>query len=174
MHPELIIVEIIGDDDLPVADGQAGEIVITTLGVEGMPLLRFRTGDIAAKVTEPCACGRHSYRLTPLIGRKHNMIKLKGTTIYPPAINDVLDNTPFVGNYVVVVRTSAAGTDEVIVRISLNDKRKTADEAIKALKDHFRSRLRVAPQVEILPADVIQQINFPAKSRKPVKFIDER
>ncbi len=174
VHPELIIVEIIGDDDQPVADGQAGEIVITTLGVEGMPLLRFRTGDIAAKVTEPCACGRHSYRLTPLIGRKHNMIKLKGTTIYPPAINDVLDNTPFVGNYVVVVRTSAAGTDEVIVRISLNDKRKTADEAIKALKDHFRSRLRVAPQVEILPADVIQQINFPAKSRKPVKFIDER
>ncbi|MCR5049535.1 MAG: AMP-binding protein, partial [Paludibacteraceae bacterium] len=85
VHPELIIVEIIGDDDKPVADGQPGEIVITTLGVEGMPLLRFRTGDIAARVNKPCACGRNSYRLTPLIGRKHNMIKLKGTTIYPPA-----------------------------------------------------------------------------------------
>ena len=173
VHPELIIVEIIGDDDQPVQDGQPGEIVITTLGVEGMPLLRFRTGDIADKVVEPCACGRNSYRLTPLIGRKHNMIKLKGTTIYPPAINDVLDNTPFVGNYVVVVRPSDAGTDEVIVRISLREAIQP-EEAIKQLKDHFRSRLRVAPNVEILPADVIQQINFPAKSRKPVKFIDER
>ncbi len=173
VHPELIIVEIIGEDDRPVTDGRPGEIVITTLGVEAMPLLRFRTGDIAAKVVEPCACGRNSYRLTPLIGRKHNMIKLKGTTIYPPAINDVLDNTSFVGNYVVVVRTSDAGTDEVIVRISLRETVQ-AEEAIKILKDRFRSRLRVAPEVEILPADVIQQINFPAKSRKPVKFIDER
>ena len=174
VHPELIIVEIIGDDDQPVADGQPGEIVITTLGVEGMPLLRFRTGDIASKVVDQCACGRNSYRLTPLIGRKHNMIKLKGTTIYPPAINDVLDNTLFVGNYVVVVRPSDAGTDEVIVRISLRDNSLPADEAVKQLKDHFRSRLRVAPIVEVLPADVIQQINFPAKSRKPIKFIDER
>ena len=173
VHPELIIVEIIGEDDKPVPDGEPGEIVITTLGVEGMPLLRFRTGDIAAKVVAPCVCGRNSYRLTPLIGRKHNMIKLKGTTIYPPAINDVLDNTPFVGNYVVVVRHSDAGTDEVIVRVSLRDFIGN-DEAVKQLKDHFRSRLRVAPVVEVLPADVIQQINFPAKSRKPVKFIDER
>lgn len=173
VHPELIIAEIIGEDDKPVPDGEPGEIVITTLGVEGMPLLRFRTGDIAAKVVAPCACGRNSYRLTPLIGRKHNMIKLKGTTIYPPAINDVLDNTPFVGNYVVVVRHSDAGTDEVIVRVSLRDFIGN-DEAVKQLKDHFRSRLRVAPVVEVLPADVIQQINFPAKSRKPVKFIDER
>ena len=173
VHPELIIVEIIGENDQPVPDGEPGEIVITTLGVEGMPLLRFRTGDIAAKVITPCACGRNSYRLTPIIGRKHNMIKLKGTTIYPPAINDVLDNTPFVGNYVVVVRHSDAGTDEVIVRVSLRDFIGN-DEAVKQLKDHFRSRLRVAPVVEVLPADVIQQINFPAKSRKPVKFIDER
>ena len=62
------------------------------------------------------------------------MIKLKGTTIYPPAINDVLDNTPFVGNYVVVVRHSDAGTDEVIVRVSLRDFIGN-DEAVKQLKE---------------------------------------
>ena len=73
----------------------------------------------------------------------------------------------------VVVRPSDAGTDEVIVRISLREPI-LPDDAIKTLKDHFRSRLRVAPLVEILPDDVIRQINFPAKSRKPVKFIDER
>lgn len=173
VHPELIIVEIIGEDNTPVPDGQSGEVVITTLGVEGMPLLRFRTGDMATKVAEPCRCGRNSYRLTPIIGRKNNMIKLKGTTIYPPAINDVLDNTDYVANYVVKVCNSDAGTDEVIVQVSTRPD--LSDEfVIKDLKDKFRSRLRVAPRVEVLPFDTIQHINFPAKARKPVKFIDLR
>jgi len=176
LHPELIIVEIIGEDNKPVPDGQAGEIVITTLGVEAMPLLRFRTGDIAAKIVAPCACGRNSYRLTPLIGRKNNMIKLKGTTIYPPAINDVLNNTEYIENYVVVVRQSASGTDDVLVRVGLRKipAEHSTEDLIKDLKDRFRARLRVAPNVEILPTDVIQKINFPAKSRKPILFIDER
>ncbi|MBP5476729.1 MAG: AMP-binding protein [Paludibacteraceae bacterium] len=176
LHPELIIVEIIGEDNLPVPDGEPGEIVVTTLGVEAMPLLRFRTGDIAAKITAPCRCGRNSYRLTPLIGRKNNMIKLKGTTIYPPAINDVLNNTEYVENYVVVVRQSTSGTDDVVVRIGLKKEAaaRNNEDITKDLKDRFRARLRVAPSVEILPADEIQRINFPAQSRKPVLFIDER
>lgn len=172
VHPELIIVEIIGDDNMPVPDGEYGEVVVTTLGVEGMPLLRFRTGDIAAKRTEQCRCGRNSYRLTPIMGRKNNMIKLKGTTLYPPAINDVLDNADYVANYVIYVQESDSGTDEVIVKIGL--KYKTEFDAIKNLKDRFRSRIRVAPIVEIMPVEEIQKINFPAKSRKPIKFIDNR
>ena len=172
VHPELIIVEIIGDDDLPVADGEYGEIVVTTLGVEGMPLLRFRTGDIAAKRTEQCRCGRWSYRLTPLVGRKNNMIKLKGTTLYPPAVNDVLDNADYVENYVVIVHDSDAGTDEVVVKVGL--KAVPDFDVVKDLKDRFRSRIRVAPLVEVHPVEEIHQINFPAKSRKPVKFIDLR
>ena len=172
VHPELIIVGIIGDDDLPVADGEYGEIVVTTLGVEGMPLLRFRTGDIAAKRTEQCRCGRWSYRLTPLVGRKNNMIKLKGTTLYPPAVNDVLDNADYVENYVVIVHDSDAGTDEVVVKVGL--KAVPDFDVVKDLKDRFRSRIRVAPIVEVHPVEEIHQINFPAKSRKPVKFIDLR
>jgi len=171
VHPELIIVEIIGEDNLPVPDGDVGEVVITTLGVEGMPLLRFRTGDMCAKVTERCQCGRYSYRLTPLVGRKNNMIKLKGTTLYPPAINDVLDNTDFVENYVIYVQQSDSGTDDVIVKISL---RNDEPDAVKLLKDRFRARLRVAPKVEIMPKDDLQKIVFPTKSRKPIKFIDLR
>ena len=172
VHPELIIVEIIGDDDLPVPDGLPGEIVVTTLGVEGMPLLRFRTGDIAAKITDRCQCGRYSYRLTPLVGRKNNMIKFKGTTLYPPAINDVLDNTDYVTGYVIEVSTNDAGTDNVRVKLSLREG--ASDKAVKQLKDSFRSRIRVAPDIEVLPAEEIQRINYPAKSRKPIKFIDLR
>ena len=172
VHPELIIVEIIGEDGLPVPDGQPGEIVVTTLGVEAMPLLRFRTGDIAAKIMEQCPCGRNSYRLTPLIGRKNNMIKLKGTTLYPPAINDVLDNTDYVENYVIEVRQSEAGTDDVVVKIGL--KYAPDFDVVKVLKDSFRSRIRVAPQIEVHPVEEIQKINYPAKSRKPIKFLDLR
>ncbi|MBQ7268534.1 MAG: AMP-binding protein [Bacteroidales bacterium] len=172
LHPELLILEIIGEDGLPVPDGQAGEVVVTTLGVEGMPLLRFRTGDIAARISGQCRCGRWSPRITPLLGRKNNMIKFKGTSLYPPAINDVLDNTDYVENYVVVVRDSEAGTDDVLVRCGL--KFEPPFDPVKDLKDRFRARIRVAPQVEIRPAAEIAAVNFPPKSRKPVKFIDER
>ena len=172
VHPELIIVEIIGEDNKPVPDGEVGEVVVTTLGVEGMPLLRFRTGDMSSKVVEQCECGRNSYRLTPLMGRKNNMIKLKGTTIYPPAINDVLDNTPYVVNYVVVVQNSFAGTDEVVVKVGVTGPQ--SFDVIKDLKDRFRSRIRVAPIVEILSPEDINKINNPSNNRKPIKFIDNR
>lgn len=172
VHPELIIVEIIGEDNKPVKDGEVGEVVVTTLGVEGMPLLRFRTGDISRKITQQCKCGRNSYRLTPLVGRKNNMIKLKGTTIYPPAINDVLDNTPYVNNYVVVVQNSFAGTDEVVVKVGVSTIQPF--DIIKDLKDRFRSRIRVAPIVEIMSPDDVAKILNPGSNRKPIKFIDKR
>lgn len=176
VHPELIIVEIIGDDNRPMPDGEYGEVVVTTLGVEGMPLLRFRTGDIAAKRIEQCPCGRNSYRLTPLVGRKNNMIKLKGTTLYPPAINDVLDNTAYVDAYQVVVTESEAGTDDVLVRISIkpDPNPDQAERLIKDLKDRFRSRIRVAPRIEIVDAALLASQVMPPKSRKPIKFLDLR
>lgn len=172
VHPELIIVEIIGEDGKPVPDGQPGEVVVTTLGVEGMPLLRFRTGDIACRHTGQCKCGRWSYRLSPLLGRKNNMIKLKGTTLYPSAMNDVLDNTDYVENYLIIVRNSDAGTDDVLVRVGL--KGNPDVDVVKELKDRFRSRIRVAPEIEIAPVAEIALINNPVTGRKPVKFIDQR
>ena len=172
VHPELIIVEIIGDDDKPVKDGEVGEVVVTTLGVEGMPLLRFRTGDMSRKITNQCECGRYSYRLSPIVGRRNNMIKLKGTTIYPPAIYDVLDNTPYVINYVVVVQNSFAGTDEVIVKVGVASPQPF--DIVKDLKDRFRSKIRVAPIVEIMSPEDVAIINNPGHLRKPVKFIDRR
>lgn len=182
VHPELIIVEIIGEDNMPVADGEVGEVVVTTLGVEGMPLLRFRTGDMCAKITEQCPCGRNSYRLTPLVGRKNNMIKLKGTTLYPPAMMDVLNNTPFVQNYVIYVRDSAQGTDEVVVKVGLNaeflEQNKRYSEhpelVVNELKNRFRAHVRVAPEINISSVEEIKKINNPQTSRKPIKFIDLR
>ena len=175
VHPELIIVEIIGEDDRPVADGEVGEIVVTTLGVEGMPLLRFRTGDMAAKITEQCRCGRWSYRLTPLVGRKNNMIKFKGTTLYPPMIIDVLDNRSEIANYQLVLDLNDLGNDDVTVRIGLPDPDPEHDARLVAdLKNTFRAKLRVAPRVEVCRADLLARDIYRESSRKPLKVVDRR
>ncbi|MDR1120964.1 MAG: AMP-binding protein [Dysgonamonadaceae bacterium] len=171
-HPELILCELVDDNGLPVEEGNIGELVVTTLGVEGMPLLRFKTGDLMSFHTSPCRCGRTSMRVSPIVGRTHHMIKFKGTTLYPPAIFDVLDNTPYVENYVVEVSSSENGTDAIVVRVGLRSQ--PSDDVTKDLKDRFRAKIRVAPDIDICPTALIRKINFPDMSRKPVKFIDNR
>lgn len=171
-HPELLIVEIIGEDDKPVAEGEVGEVVITTLGVQGMPLLRFRTGDMACIHTEPCKCGRNTIRISPIVGRKNHMIKYKGTTLYPPAMVDVLNNTSYVENYYITLDTSDAGTDEVTITIGL--RKGSSFDVVKDLKDRFRAKIRVAPQIVVDSTENVRKVNFPAMCRKPVTFIDKR
>ena len=178
-HPELIICEVIDSSGKVVAGGEVGELVITTIGVEGMPLLRFKTGDLVSFHTEKCKCGRNSMRISPVIGRANNLLKYKGTTLYPPAIYDVLDNTPYVENYVVEVDRDENGNDMVIVKVSVNTSSFSFNEledadVIKELKDRFRAKIRVAPEIEICLIDEIKKINFPDISRKPIKFIDKR
>ena len=170
-HPEMIIVEFLDENNLPVAEGQAGEVTITTLGVEAMPLLRFKTGDLCYHFREPCLCGRTTMRLGPVIGRKQHMIKLKGTTLYPPAIYDVLNEIQQIENYVVEVYTNALGTDEILVKAGV---RQTVPGIEKRIKDHFRARLRVAPEILFLSPAEIADIQMHEHSRKPVIFIDKR
>ncbi|MDR1180419.1 MAG: AMP-binding protein [Bacteroidales bacterium] len=170
-HPELIICELLDENNHPLPQGELGELTISTLGVEGMPLLRFKTGDICRFHYEPCSCGRQTMRISPIAGRKNQMIKLKGTTLYPASIFEVLDNIDYVENYLVEVHSNEVGMDEVVVIIGSHIQ---GDEIIKKLKDHFRAKLRVAPKVKFGNMDEIRKIQFPETKRKPVKFIDKR
>jgi phenylacetate-CoA ligase len=170
-HPELLIAEFLDDHDLPVAEGETGELTITTLGVEGMPLLRFKTGDLCQGHFEPCACGRKTMRVGPVIGRKNQMIKYKGTTLYPPALYDILENIDGIKNYIVELNTSDLGTDEILIRIGSDNESESFE---KTIKDHFRAKLRVAPSISFESPDSILKIQFPAMSRKPIKLIDRR
>jgi phenylacetate-CoA ligase len=170
-HPDLIIVEFLDENDKPVPAGVPGEVTVTTLGVEGMPLLRFKTGDISTAHHEPCKCGRNSIRLGPVIGRKKQMIKYKGTTLYPPALYDILENIEGVKNYVVEVYTNQIGTDEILIRVGALDHSESFE---KVIKDHFRAKLRVAPSISFESVDYISSLQHPALSRKPVKLIDRR
>ncbi|NDV65505.1 phenylacetate--CoA ligase family protein [Bacteroides sp. 224] len=171
LQPELIIVEFLDDKNKPVAAGEPGEVTITTLGVKGMPLLRFKTGDICYHHTEPCACGRNTMRLSPVLGRKGQMIKYKGTTLYPPALFDILDSMPRVINYVVEVYTNDLGTDEILIRVGSEDK---TEAFAKDIKDLFRSKVRVAPGIAFESPEYISKIQMPPMSRKTIKFIDLR
>lgn len=171
LQPELIIVEFLDDDNLPVKKGEAGEVTITTLGVKGMPLLRFKTGDICYHHTEPCACGRNTIRLSSVLGRKGQMIKFKGTTLYPPALFDILDNISLVKNYIVEVYTNELGTDEIVIRIGSDDH---SEAFAKEIKNLFRSKVRVAPSINFESTEYIAKIQMPPMSRKSIKFIDLR
>ncbi len=170
-HPELIICELLDENNQPVKEGEVGELVVTTLGVEAMPLLRFKTGDIARFHYEKCSCGRTTMRISPIIGRKKQMIKFKGTTLYPASIFDVLDNTDYVVNYYVEVSSNEIGMDHVTTYIGVKEPK---DEMIKDMKDRFRARLRVAPEVVFKEIDEIQKIVLPEIKRKPMKFVDLR
>lgn len=170
-HPELIIVEFLDDNNLPVREGELGEVTVTTLGVEGMPLLRFKTGDVCHHFTTPCLCGRNTMRLGPVVGRKNQMIKYKGTTLFPPALYDILDNIDYVSNYIVEVYTNQIGTDEILIHLSGKG---IGEEKEKDIKDHFRAKLRVAPLITFASEETIQKMKFPEISRKPVKFLDNR
>lgn len=170
-HPELIVTEILDENDLPVAEGEAGELTITTLGVEGMPLLRFKTGDIVKMHNKPCKCGRNTNRLGPVIGRKKQMIKYKGTTIYPPAMHNILNHFSQVDSYIIELSHNAIGTDEILIKIATTEPN---DALLQNIKNHFRAKLRVLPKIELRDKLEIQKLQFPQMSRKPMMVIDLR
>jgi len=170
-HPELIIVELLDDNNEPVKEGDTGEVTVSTLGVEGMPLLRFKTGDLCIPFYGQCTCGRTTMRLGPVVGRKQQMIKYKGTTIYPPAIYDLLNNIDDVENYCVEIFTNSMGTDEIIIKVGCDNPPEGFERIIR---DHFRSRLRVTPVIKVKTIESINKIIMPSGTRKPITFFDRR
>lgn len=171
-HPELLIVEILDDAGQPVPEGTPGEVTITTLGVEGMPLVRYRTGDLAAAHTAPCSCGRTTLRLGPVVGRRQQMIKLKGTTIYPPGIFELLNQVPAVQDYVVEAVTGALGTDELRLHVLVKDAQQ--EETMQRLPAMFQATLRVVPEIRFVTAGELEQLQFGKLDRKVRRFLDHR
>ena len=170
-HPELIITEVLDDVGNRVGENESGELTITTLGVEAMPLVRFRTGDIVTMHTGTCACGRNTARVSPVLGRKQQMIKYKGTTLYPPVLMDLLTNFEEIENYIIEISTNSILTDEILIRIGT----RTPTEALKErISNHFRAKIRVVPKIEYCDIAELERELYPLGSRKPMKFVDKR
>ncbi|CAM3933385.1 MULTISPECIES: AMP-binding protein [Flavobacterium] len=170
-HPELIIIEVLDEENKPVKNGEPGELTFTTLGVEAMPLVRFKTGDIVQLHEEPCTCGRNTTRVGPVIGRKKQMIKYKGTTLYPPAMIDVLNDFDAIECHIIEVLTNEIGTDEIVIKIAVKDENPVF---LQEIKDHFRAKLRVTPKIEFATKESLNKLIFNPMSRKPINFFDKR
>ena len=171
LNPEMIVVEFLDEQNNPVKEGELGEVTITNLGVEGMPLVRFKTGDICYHFTHTCKCGRNTMRLGPIVGRKNQMIKYKGTTLFPSSFYEILNEIEEVKNYVVEVSTNSIDTDDILVIVG---SKQQSPQVEKEIKDHFRAKLRVAPSIRFLDPEEVHKIQFPKMNRKPVTFIDKR
>ncbi|HTD40543.1 MAG TPA: AMP-binding protein [Mucilaginibacter sp.] len=170
-QPELVIVELLDENNQPVEPYTPGEVTITTLSVEGMPLLRYKTGDICMYFDEPCACGRTSLRLSSILGRKKQMIKFKGTTLYPPALFDLLNERDEILDYVVEVYSNEIGLDQVLLYVVPAEISEECDHRIRA---YLQARLRVSPHIKYVSAEEIHKMQFNEATRKPIKFIDRR
>ena len=170
-QPDLLIVELLDENDHLVGPGVPGEVTITTLGVEGMPLLRYKTGDICMYDDTPCTCGRTSLRLSPVMGRKKQMIKFKGTTLYPPALFDLLNEREEILDFVIEVYSNEIGLDQVLLYLLPAEESEECDHRIRA---YLQARLRVSPHIKYLTAEELLKKQFVETSRKPLKFIDRR
>ena len=169
LHPDLAIAEIVDNEGSVLPPGQIGELVITPMMVEGMPLIRFKTGDISFLIDEPCSCGRITPRLGPILGRKQQMMKVRGTTLYPQTVYSVLDEIDAVCDYYLELRTDANLSDILTICVALKDPSAEANEIIRRLQ----ARLRVRPEVVVLDEAAIRRRVYDEGSRKPVRFFRE-
>lgn len=172
LNENLMLVEFLDENNQPVKDGETGELTITHLGVTGMPLIRFKTGDLCKFYSTPCACGDNSLRVGPILGRKQQMIKFKGTTLFPAAIQEVIDAYEEIADAITVLNSDEFGNDLISVYVALKNENNTAFD--KKLKDSFKSRLRVTPEVILSNKMLIETLRKSVASRKMVKLVDLR
>ena len=166
------ILEIINPDTgEPLPEGQTGEMVLTTLNREAMPILRYRTRDITAIIPEPCRCGRTHRRLARITGRSDDMLIIRGVNIFPQQIERVLMSFPQVGrNYVIIIE----GLDDMTIKVELAAAGFDGQvEHIAALQTQLVEKLRaetwVKPKVDLLPAG-----SLPVAEGKAKRVIDKR
>lgn len=170
-HPELLIVELLDEDNRPVEAGQPGEVTVTTLGVEGMPLLRFKTGDICKGYYEPCSCGRTTMRLGPVLARKQQLIKLKGTTIYPIACLQVLQAVPELNDYYIRISHDELGRDKLEFLVHTS---RPAENILPEIRQRCIEQLRVQPEIHLVSQQQIQELLSTGNPRKPQRIGDFR
>jgi phenylacetate-CoA ligase len=169
-RPELAITEILDENNQSVPNGIWGEVTVTPLGVRGLPLLRFKTGDISRILDTPCACGRSTPRLAPIAGRKQQMLKIKGCTLYPNTILSVVAAIPEIHQAYVEASRDEHRADQVKIILSTTSPDLTAD----VVSGLLAAKLRFRPKVEIHSQEAVAaRILDPAK-RKPITFFDHR
>lgn len=149
-----------------LAPGEEGEVVVTTLRKEGMPLIRYRTRDLSRLYTERCKCGSPFPRLARLTGRTDDMVKVKGVAVFPAQVETILARVDGVGSeYQIHIHREVERGDVMVVRVEAEDRPGLRDGLIHQL----REGLSVRPDVELVPLG-----SLPRTERKAQRVFDHR
>jgi phenylacetate-CoA ligase len=168
------IVEIVNPETLePVPDGEIGELVLTTLCREAMPLLRYRTRDLTRVLGRSCPCGRNHVRIDRMRGRSDDMIVLRGVNIFPIQIEKILMQFPELASNYLITLTTDEDNDNMTVEVELEE---LFTDDFSRLLD-LESRIRRALKDEILLTPHIKLVpkgSLPVSEGKAVRVVDKR
>ncbi|MGV8174954.1 MAG: phenylacetate--CoA ligase family protein [Methanothrix sp.] len=170
------LIEILDKNEQPCAPGEPGELVITSLTKEAMPLIRYHTGDVTYIMEEKCPCGRTSRKLHRFLGRADDMLIVRGINVFPSQIEDVLVSIPEIGSYFqVVVDRKNHGLDEISIQVELKDEAFTGElsdlaRIQKRTEEKLKSVLNVRSKIELVEKGTIPRTA--GKSRKVVDLRD--
>jgi len=169
------LVEILDKNEKPCAPGEPGELVITSLTKEAMPLIRYHTGDVTYIIDEKCSCGRTSRKLHRFLGRADDMLIVRGINVFPSQIEDVLVSIPEIGSYFqVVVDRKRHGLDEISIQVELKDEAFTGEledlaRIRKKVEEKLKSVLNVRSKIEL-----VEKGSIPRTAGKSRKVVDLR
>lgn len=169
------LVEILDKDEEPCAPGEAGELVLTSLTKEAMPLLRYHTGDVTYFLEDGCSCGRVSRRLHRFLGRADDMLVVRGINVFPSQIEDVLVSIPEIGNYFqVIVDRPKHGLDELSIKVELKDEAFTGElgdlsRVQKKVEEKLKAVLNLRSRIEL-----VEKGSIPRTAGKSQKIVDLR
>ncbi len=169
------IVEIVDPDTLePVPEGEVGELVLTTLNREAMPLLRYRTRDLTRILPGKCPCGREHKRLDRMKGRSDDMIILKGVNIFPIQIETILAQYKDLASDFLITLNTVEDNDDMTVEVELSELANVDDYAYlqnlsKDITRKLRDEILVTPKVKLLPKGAL-----PRSEGKAVRVKDLR
>jgi phenylacetate-CoA ligase len=168
------IVEIVNPDTLePVPDGEVGELVLTTLKREAMPLLRYRTRDLTRILPGECPCGRHHIRLDRMKGRSDDMIILKGVNIFPIQIETILMQFQELASDYLITLETVDDNDAMTVDVEMKDLFIDDYSKLQALNREITRQLRdeilITPKVRLVPKN-----SLPKSEGKAVRVVDTR
>ncbi len=165
VHEDHFLVEVVDPvTGAALPPGRDGELVFTTLTKEALPLLRYRTGDIASLSLEPCACGRTLARMSPVRGRRDDMLIIRGVNLYPSEVERVLLAVDGIGAHYQLVLQRSGTLDELVVRCE-GEGSGLAGRAEHALREATGIGIRV----ELLEPGAI-----PRSEGKAVRVVDMR
>jgi phenylacetate-CoA ligase len=169
------IVEIVDPNTMqPVPEGEVGELVMTTLTREGMPIVRYRTKDLTRFIPGECPCGRKHRRIDRIMGRSDDMIIIKGVNIYPMQVEQVLMSMPEVGQNYLIVLEREGYMDQIRVKVEIKEQFFVEDmRALTSLTKRIATRLRdeilVTPRV-----DLVESGSLPKAEGKAQRVLDTR